>query len=481
MPSPLELLHPDGRVRRVLVLGRQEAGSRLVPGAVSESQNADLALIAPSRHELRQRGWLERAAYAAAGGLAEHGLVYALVPRRSRHAARSHLRRAGLVLEPAFAQLPGRGMPRYLLPLLHAPWRHALSELIGAHPRARRVLRAAGAFPRGGSILAFALPSVGIVARRPGAAPLTGWIEGLGGGTRPTAHAVVATSWRASGGPVVLHCFAAGEPDPWGVAKVAPQSATEARLLAELGEAARSAGARMPGLLAAGQVGDTPVLVETVVAGRPLAELLGSSPGRFLEVAGSLLQWQERWNRATAAKHRLDASRLESLVLGPASELASELHDASAYRAWLAARCASPDVAGIPSVATHNDLTMWNVLLDERGSIGVLDWAEAERAGLPLTDFFYALADAAAACDRYRSRLEAVRSCFERGGARTPAVAALEQRLSAPLGLTTAATELCFHACWLRHALNEQRAGHATERPFLEIVRWQARRALEQA
>ncbi|HYP48775.1 MAG TPA: phosphotransferase [Thermoleophilaceae bacterium] len=195
----------------------------------------------------------------------------------------------------------------------------------------------------------------------------------------------------------------------------------------------------------------------------------------------ALSRWQERWNRAMPRGDRIDRGRLESMVVDPASELANLLPDATAYRAWLSERCAFVGAEGIPAAARHNDLTMWNVLLDEGGSIGVLDWAEAEPAGLPLTDFFYAVADAAAACEGYGSRIEAVRSCFAPGGARAQGVAALERRLSAPLGLTPAATQLCFHACWLRHALNEQRAGAASDRPFLDIVRWQARRALEAA
>ena len=73
--------------------------------------------------------------------------------------------------------------------------------------------------------------------------------------------------------------------------------------------------------------------------------------------------------------------------------------------------------------------------MDGRGTIGVLDWAEAEPAGLPLTDFFYAIGDAAAACDGYRDRLEAVRACFVPGGQRADLVAPLQERLRTSLGL----------------------------------------------
>jgi aminoglycoside phosphotransferase (APT) family kinase protein len=133
----------------------------------------------------------------------------------------------------------------------------------------------------------------------------------------------------------------------------------------------------------------------------------------------------------------------------------------------------------LPLVARHNDLTMWNVLAEERGAIGVIDWAEAEPAGLPLTDFFYAVADAAYAADGSRSRLGAVRACFSPDGARAAAVAPLRERLRATLELSPDAAELCFHACWLRHALNERRSPAASNGEFLEVVRWLAHRALE--
>ena len=299
LPSPLELLHPEGRVERVLLLGEHCARWMQPHAATQASLDVDLAVIAPSPADLRRSGWLERAVGDAARGLAPAGLIYALVPRGNRRTARRHLRQAGLVLEPPLVELPGHGPPRYLLPLQVEPWRHALARQIEARPRARVALRAARALPLGGPILADALPAVAIVARRPRADPLMAWVERLGGGTRPVAHAVVATSWRGPHGPIVLHCFAAAEAEPWGVAKVSEDSATESDLLDRLAVAARAAGARVPRPLATGRVAGGPVLVETVLAGRPAAELLREAPHRFAEIVAAICSWQERWNRAT--------------------------------------------------------------------------------------------------------------------------------------------------------------------------------------
>jgi len=463
--SPLELLHPAGRVDRLLVLGDGRPAALIPPAALEVTAGAELVLIAPSPDQVGDRGWLEQAASAAARGVSQDGFVYALVPRGARARARRRLRAVGLVLEDAIAQLPGGDAPRYLVPLRAEPWRHALTEQIGARPRARFALRAARALPGGESLLVRALPSVGIVARHSEAKPMAAWVAGLGGETQPAAHAVVATSWRGPPAPAVMRCFGPADSEPWGVAKIGPASAEEARALEQVGEGARDAGARVPRLLAGGRLGDRPVLVETLVGGRPAARVLARSPGGFAELVAAIAEWLERWNEQT---REITARRLDTELL----DLVGELALPDAYGSWLGDRCRMLAGSEPPFVARHNDLTMWNVLVDRRGRIGVLDWAEAEPAGLPLTDFFYAVADAAAACDGYRDRLGAVRACFDPGGERVDLVAPLRERLRTSLGLSVEATELCFHACWLHHAGNEQRSGE--DGPFREIARWLA-------
>jgi hypothetical protein len=456
-------------VARVLVLGDRCPAALIPPTALEVTGGADLALIAPSPAQVGEHGWLEQTADAAARRLAADGFAYALVPRGARTQARRILRAAGLVLEGSIAQLPGGDAPRYFVPLQAEPWRHALTEQIAARPRSRLALRAARALPGGESLLVRALPSVGIVARHSGAKPMADWVAGVRGETRPVAHAVVATSWRGPAGATVMRCFAPGESEPWGVAKIGPGNAAETRALEQLGEGARAAGARIPRLLASGRLGDRLVLVETVVGGRPAARALMRSPGRFAELSGAIAEWLERWNGHTREMSRADRV-LDAQLLDQAGELALP----GAYKSWLSERWRALGGNEPPLVARHNDLTMWNVLVDGRGTIGVLDWAEADPAGLPLTDFFYAIADAAAACGRYRDRLEAVRACFVPGGQRADLVAPLRERLRTSLGLSPEAAELCFHACWLHHAVNERRTRE--DGPFLEVARWLARR-----
>ena len=276
----------------------------------------------------------------------------------------------------------------------------------------------------------------------------------------------MATSWRGPEAPVVLHCFASGEAHPWGVAKVAEGSSTEAELLDAVGVTARAAGVRVPRRLASARLARRSVVVESVVPGRPAADVLRRSPVRFVELATGIATWLERWNVSTAEAEGASAGRLREELLDQAGELESLIPGGRAYRSWLAERCTALERRDLPLVAVHNDLTMWNVVLDEHASIGVLDWAEAEERGLPLADFFYSMADAAAACEAYGDRLDAVRSCFWPDGARAAVVLPMQHRVAAALGLTPPAVELSFHGCWLRHAQNEQRAEGAGDDPF---------------
>jgi aminoglycoside phosphotransferase (APT) family kinase protein len=165
------------------------------------------------------------------------------------------------------------------------------------------------------------------------------------------------------------------------------------------------------------------------------------------------------------------------MALGPLARL-PEVEEDSGYVSWLRDRCEALAGAAIPVVATHNDLTMSNLLIRDDGSLGVLDW-EAARVGLPLGDLFYAAVDAVAALDHYADRVEAFRDCFEpRGRWRAP-LDACESRLRDRLAVSAEVATFAFHAGWIQHAANEASKRRAEERrPFLEIVRHIASRRL---
>jgi hypothetical protein len=114
-----------------------------------------------------------------------------------------------------------------------------------------------------------------------------------------------------------------------------------------------------------------------------------------------------------------------------------------------------------------------NILVDESGQLGVIDWESARSEDLPLIDFFYAVVDAVAAVQRYANRAQAVANCFAPGCAAVSTVAPITARVRDAVEVPAEVPELCFHACWLCHAADEHQK-EKPRRPFLQIVQWLA-------
>jgi hypothetical protein len=204
------------------------------------------------------------------------------------------------------------------------------------------------------------------------------------------------------------------------------------------------------------------------LSGDLAAGILERRPSEFRAIALRIAKWLAGWNASTKAVSGEDA--LARTLAGYASALRPHLGDSTAYFAFLNDRIRAGS-AKIPQVATHGDLTMWNVVVGGAG-LGILDWEEARTDGIPLTDLFYALVDATAACESYRQRPAAFESCLS--GARRDAIGPLVKQAAEDLGMDRDATETCFHLCWLGHAANEvTRKGPGGA--FLEIVRNLAR------
>jgi aminoglycoside phosphotransferase len=279
-------------------------------------------------------------------------------------------------------------------------------------------------------------------------------------------------------GTILVYAFAGTEARPAVIAKRAAltSAAREAEVLACLGQPARQAGVRVPEARAVSQNGSSTWLLQTALAGQRATTRLRARPRQLDMVAGALVDWLERWHRTTRTEARLGQAELRQAVVRPA-EILAPLMEAEAYLRWLTAGCAAQQDTHLPLVAAHNDLTMENVLVDERRGLGIVDWEKGTAQGWPLTDFFYALSDAVACAWNLKDRLAAVQACFAAGGHWAAKVAGWQARLRDAVGLTTKQSELCFHACWLQHALNEQHDPPPNgDRPFLAVVQWLARR-----
>jgi hypothetical protein len=429
--SPLELLHPDGIALTSLVLG-DSCPPGLEPGG-TEADVVELVVVAG--------GELGSALQTAATRLAPDGILF--VAAHPRWATKA-IEAAGLAPGPALLNLRGAGSRRLLVPAPAVAY--ALDQLVpaaGWRGRAARVAVRAGS----ARLLPHFAPS-GIVARRPGARPLHEWLRTQGGVDADSA----IVSW-SDGSSLLVH---AGN----FVAKVGGGTA-EAETLRELGAAARAAGARVPEPIRAGAVAGLPLLVESVVSGKPASSHL--TPSRIAAYLDELVGWLERWNVATARPRPLGQAELDRAVFAPlrALELDGE------HRRRLEERCRRAEGRSVPFVAAHHDLTTANVLVGN--GLGIVDWDAAEAAALPLTDFFYAAADARAAADGFRDRVGAFARTFAADGTPAGDVEPLQARLVATLGLEPDVVRFCFHACWLRHAANE--LAQSGPGPFVEISR----------
>jgi thiamine kinase-like enzyme len=206
----------------------------------------------------------------------------------------------------------------------------------------------------------------------------------------------------------------------------------------------------VPEVVEEGDLGGRPLLVTTGVVGRPASVLLAERPGRRDALVERIAEWLLRWNLATAAETTLSRELLEREVLAPARAVGALVPELERL-----ARAA--EGRPVKLVAAHNDLTTANVLVGD-GRLAIVDWDTAAPRALPLIDLFYAVADAEAATRGFTNRTAVTSREHER-------------RFRDALGIDDAVADLCFHACWLRHAANESLRPDERARPFLEIAR----------
>jgi hypothetical protein len=365
--------------------------------------------------------------------------LIAVSPRARR--TRAALERKGFRAVLRLAHAPDISRSRFVFPLRDPASRFAV-EHIPLHSAKRAVAR----------VLARAgvLPSTTLVYRAAGARPLLRWLSVLGE-PRARCSALVEQSWRGEGAAVVFRFVGDSTPDL--VVKVGAEAGAEAAALRKFGTSARAAGADVPRVVADGMLADEPMAAQTFVMGVAAFDTVRGSVSRAEVALRSLAGWLERWNAATLFRRRFTQDDVEML-----SAIARSVDtDVEVQTRRLAQACVGTTV---PFVAAHNDLTSVNVLVQEE-TLGVVDWSSAGSECLPLGDLAYAAADLAAALDGYRDRV----ASFKRGEL-VGTTSSLVRRLADSLALEPMATDLCLHACWLRHAANERGPG-----PFREILR----------
>ena len=208
------------------------------------------------------------------------------------------------------------------------------------------------------------------------------------------------------------------------------------------------------------------MLLEAALPGEVAATVLHGRPGRLEAVLERVAEWLARWHELTAEASTLTGSELERELLGPAAAVgrrASRMETGTS--AWIGERCAEAEGTVMPRVAVHNDLTMWNVLVDG-AELGVVDWEGAGRRDGPSATSSTPRSTRSPPPVPTASRLAAFEQCFSPGAPHEATVARLHARLVEALGVTREQATLCFHACWLRQALDGRRTDPADREPF---------------
>jgi hypothetical protein len=476
--SPLELLHPDGPPIPTSVIGSATLGG-LVPEHRIPPTSAGLVLVVPTRAESRDAAWLVEAAARAAAQVDEDGLVYACLPVRARMRFARLLRSNGMAIEARLMHVPKFSSPRRLIPLGGGPLSHTLAQAGVLPDRLRPLFSRALRASRFDRVLERA-PGVALVARRAGARRLAAWTHPSGHPPPARTSLLVSFGWRDPQRSVVFFHFADGRSTPALVTVVttAPARREVFRAAGErfprLAASAREAGVRVPELLDVIDTECATALVQQGVCGTVAATLIARRRLDPLVVVRVLAAWLGRWADATACRESVPGGGGRTPLLDAAESLLPFIPDGGRYLTRL--RALLDRAVAIPCVATHNDLTMWNVLWRDHTAPAVIDWETADGAGWPTVDFVYSAADALLAGRRDSDRLAAFLDCFDPDTGNAE-VRALHAGLASRAGLSAAAKELCFHACWIHHAHNEIHAGTAPENTsFLPIVRWLAAR-----
>ena len=144
-------------------------------------------------------------------------------------------------------------------------------------------------------------------------------------------------------------------------------------------------------------------LAESRVGGRPVA---GGVPPSLAE---QVVHWAATLAGRAAPQPR--AGWWERLVEEPLRDFEREYAGVVTSTQLARARDVLEQLPDLPLVIEHRDLSPWNIVVDDAGGLGVLDWESSVAEGLPLLDVLYfvehaGLADGGDACiELYRSLL----------------------------------------------------------------------------
>lgn len=150
----------------------------------------------------------------------------------------------------------------------------------------------------------------------------------------------------------------------------------------------------VPRLLAEGKRAGRHALAESAVHGRPLIGAL--SPQSFDELTALIGDWLVG---LSGGERRPRSEWWPRLVGEPLAAFERNFGDVVPADSLATLRRRLGEIGDLPEACEHRDCSPWNVVLDERGAPGLLDWESAEPHGLPGLDLAYFLANCAFVLD----------------------------------------------------------------------------------
>ncbi len=271
--------------------------------------------------------------------------------------------------------------------------------------------------------------------------------------------AVVSQGEYNSQKPVLL-IYPPADDRPEAVIKMTRDPVFDARLVVErdalLGlEALRWRTADLPRVLFHGRHAGLGFLAETALRGRPFNQI--ARPGQPDPAFDASLEFLIELARSTSRPAR---GADHAAALGPLVHRFLELWP---LKADATARLRHDlDVIGaqpaLETVFLHGDAGTWNLLVDDAGRIGVLDWEAAEGQGPPMWDVAR-FVHSYALLDRGLGRLGGASFRARRhlidGSSLTPAIAAAVERYRAALGLPVELVPPLLRMAWVGRAIKE--------------------------
>ncbi len=147
---------------------------------------------------------------------------------------------------------------------------------------------------------------------------------------------------------------------------------------------------QVPSFLWSQSIHGVELYAQTALTGRPFGEAL--SELEFPKAAALLTEAQVALAEGTACCTRLQpACETTDPLLSQWVKLADGALD---QQEIARTREVIASLGAIPQVCAHNDFAPWNIVETKEG-LGILDWSDAHRNGLPLLDLVYALTTAA--------------------------------------------------------------------------------------